>query len=186
MRELGSKGGRSRRAGAEQLPEAARESLRGHLRAKLDHNTVVEAIERALAGGSESARVAAVRFLADLKLYRQEDREQESGAEAVHYRERLAQLIAERASRAHQAGQTELAQGFEQAARELWVEAGATTTDAIEGDFDPERCRATLKGLADRGLIRPPLSARERDELAEKDAEIARLKTQLSEFTVVA
>jgi hypothetical protein len=32
----------------------------------------------------------------------------------------------------------------------------------------------------------PPLFAGEKDELAEKDAEIARLKTQLSEFTVVA
>jgi hypothetical protein len=191
MRELGSRGGKARHAGvAEQLPEAAREGLRSVLRDRLDHETVVAAIEQTLAGGNESARVAAVRFLADLELYRQEDLEQDRGGEAAGYRERLAQLIAERASRAHQAGQTELAQGFEQAARELWLEAGATTTNAIEGDFDAARCQAVLKGLAERGLIRPPISAREKDALAEKlaakDAEIARLKTQLSEFTVVA
>jgi hypothetical protein len=64
----------------------------------------------------------------------------------------------------------------------LWSEAGGNPA-AIEGDFDPERCRAVLEGLADRGLIRPPLSAAEKDELAEKDGEIARLKMQLSEFT---
>jgi hypothetical protein len=141
-------------------------------------------VQQTLAGGNESARVQCIRFFADLELYRQEDREQQR--DAPEYRERLAQLLAQHASRAHQAGKTELAQGFEQAAGELWVEAGATTTAAIEGDFDPERCQVVLKGLAERGLIRPPLSAGERDELAEKDAEIARLKVQLTEFAGVA
>jgi hypothetical protein len=54
------------------------------------------------------------------------------------------------------------------------------------GRLRRERCQAVLKGLAERGLIRPPLSAGERDELAEKDAEIARLKVQLTEFAGVA
>ena len=73
MRELGHRGGKARRQGAaEQLPASERESLRQHLRDKLDHATVVEAVERSLAGGNESARVAAVKFLADLELYRKD------------------------------------------------------------------------------------------------------------------
>jgi hypothetical protein len=71
MRELGHRGGKARRRGvAEQLPAAERESLREKLRDQLDHNLVKTAIERALAGGNESARVAAVKFLADLELYK--------------------------------------------------------------------------------------------------------------------
>jgi hypothetical protein len=164
MRELGRRSGEARRRGpAAKLPEPEREGLRSVLRERLDHETVIAAIERALAGGNESARVSAVKFLADLELYRQEDREQKR--DAPEYRERLARLLADHASRAHQAGKTELAQGFEQAARELWLEAGATTTAAIEGDFDPERCRATLKGLAERGLIRPRSSPARRTSL---------------------
>ena len=73
MRELGHRGGKARRQGAaEQLPAPERESLRQHLRDKLDHATVVEAVQRSLAGGNESARVAAVKFLADLELYRKD------------------------------------------------------------------------------------------------------------------
>jgi hypothetical protein len=67
MRELGHRGGKARRRGvAEQLPKQERESLRDSLRDGLDHELVKTAIERALAGGNESARVAAVKFLADL------------------------------------------------------------------------------------------------------------------------
>jgi hypothetical protein len=73
MKALGHRGGKSRRKGvAEQLPEAERQSLLQHLRDTLDHTTVVEAVERSLAGGNESARVAAVKFLADLELYRKD------------------------------------------------------------------------------------------------------------------
>jgi hypothetical protein len=50
----------SRRKGvAEELPERERRSLREFLRDGLDHETIKAAIERALAGGNESARVAA-------------------------------------------------------------------------------------------------------------------------------
>jgi hypothetical protein len=44
---------------AEELPERERRSLREFLRDGLDHETIKAAIERALAGGNESARVAA-------------------------------------------------------------------------------------------------------------------------------
>ena len=73
MRELGHRGGKARRKGvAEQLPAGERESLRQHLRANLDHLTVLGAVQRSLEGGNESARVAAVKFLADLELYRKD------------------------------------------------------------------------------------------------------------------
>jgi hypothetical protein len=52
MRELGHRGGRSRRKGvAEELPERERRSLREFLRDGLDHETIKAAIERSLAGG---------------------------------------------------------------------------------------------------------------------------------------
>jgi hypothetical protein len=73
MRELGHRGGRSRRKGvAEELPERERRSLREFLRDGLDHETIKAAIERSLAGGNESARVACIKFLSDLELYRKD------------------------------------------------------------------------------------------------------------------
>jgi hypothetical protein len=136
-------------------------------------------------GGNESARVQCIRFLADLELYREEDREQQVGAETARYVERLAQLLRDRGYRQHRAGKSELAEELTQAARQLWDES-ETVDGVVVADVSPSDARAVLEGLADLGLIRPPLRPRERDELAEKDAEIARLKTALSEFTAVA
>jgi hypothetical protein len=75
-RELGRKGGKARRGGlVAQLPDIERESLRDRLRTRLDPEKVQAAIEQSLGGGNESARVAAVRFLADLadlEIYRKD------------------------------------------------------------------------------------------------------------------
>jgi hypothetical protein len=69
MRAIGSKGGKGRRRGiGERLPETERESLREALRG-LDPETVKAAVEQALTGGNESARVGAVRLLADLEPF---------------------------------------------------------------------------------------------------------------------
>jgi hypothetical protein len=99
MRELGHRGGKARRQGvAEQLPAGERESLRQHLRANLDHSTVLGAVQRSLEGGNESARVAAVKFLADLELYRKDTDEcprcAARKAEGPAARERVNELIA--------------------------------------------------------------------------------------------
>jgi hypothetical protein len=67
MRELGRQ---SVRARAKQKAERIPESLRARLREQLDPAKVQAAIEQSLAGGNESARVQAVRFLADLELYK--------------------------------------------------------------------------------------------------------------------
>ena len=98
MRELGRRGGRGRRQGvAEQLPEGERLSLRQFLRDGLDHETIKAAIERSLAGGNESARVACVKFLSDLELYRQDGDECPRcaawKAEAPAAREQVWQMV---------------------------------------------------------------------------------------------
>jgi hypothetical protein len=69
MRAIGSKGGKGRRLGiGERLPEGQREGLVEALRT-LDHDLVKGAIERALAGNNEAARVSAVKLLADLQPF---------------------------------------------------------------------------------------------------------------------
>jgi hypothetical protein len=111
MRELGHRGGRSRRKGvAEELPERERRSLREFLRDGLDHETIKAAIERSLAGGNESARVACVKFLSDLELYRKDGDEcprcAAVKAEGPATRERINEWIARprRACRASRGG----------------------------------------------------------------------------------
>jgi hypothetical protein len=86
MRELGHRGGKARRKGvADQLPTSLREELR-----KLDPAVVRGAIEQALAGNNESARVSAVKLLADVDAFSREggcpvcaEREAEGPAEAL-------------------------------------------------------------------------------------------------------
>jgi hypothetical protein len=90
MRALGSKGGKGRRRGVgERLPASERESLREALRG-LDPEKVKAAVEQSLAGGNESARVSAVRLLADLEPFR-------DGCPACAEREREASAVAEQA-----------------------------------------------------------------------------------------
>src|SRR5512133_559058 len=73
MCELGHRGGRSRRKGVtEELPERERQSLREFLGDGLDHDVILGAVQQALAGGNESARVACVKFLSELELYRKD------------------------------------------------------------------------------------------------------------------
>jgi hypothetical protein len=84
---------------AEQLPETERQSLREFLREGLDHETIKAAIERSLAGGNESARVACVKFLSDLELYRKTSDEcprcaKFTEAESAEARAKVDELIA--------------------------------------------------------------------------------------------
>jgi hypothetical protein len=71
-RELGRKGGRVGRGNAaiRKLPAAMRRGLREKLRDELDHEAVKVAIQAILAGNSQAAQVQAIRFLADLELYK--------------------------------------------------------------------------------------------------------------------
>jgi hypothetical protein len=65
MRELGRLGGQSSgRVKPESVPQSLREELR-----TLDPKIVRGAVEQALTGGNEAARVSAVKLLADLDVY---------------------------------------------------------------------------------------------------------------------
>jgi DNA-binding transcriptional ArsR family regulator len=157
MRELGRKGGKGRRRGvAEQLPAAERASLRERLRDQLDHGVVQTAIERALAGGNESARVAAVKFLADLELYRkdadEEDRARAVAKAAADARQYLATALA-RLAVSHE--QREVRDLLEELAAKLEAEAVSIHPDLRVGDVSPEQAERTLEQLTEAGLLVP-------------------------------
>jgi hypothetical protein len=184
MRALGRKGGKGRRQGvAEQLPETERQSLREFLRDGLDRETIKAAIERSLAGGNESARVACVKFLSDLELYREDGEEcprcAAVKAEGPAAREKVNDMIArlvEHAVRAEVVGETENEQNSSQATRlvraavrkglvgheeglEAAVEAAfGRIIDSLAGGFTPgdvsaEQAARTLKDLAEMGMF---------------------------------
>jgi hypothetical protein len=184
MRALGRKGGKGRRQGvAEQLPETERLSLREFLRDGLDRETIKAAIERSLAGGNESARVACVKFLSDLELYREDGEEcprcAAVKAEGPAAREKVNDMIArlvEHAVRAEVVGETENEQNSSQATRlvraavrkglvgheerlEAAVEAAfGRIIDSLAGGFTPgdvsaEQAARTLKDLAEMGMF---------------------------------
>jgi hypothetical protein len=210
MRELGHRGGRSRRKGvAEQLPEAKRQSLRQHLRETLDHETIKAAIERALAGGNESARVAAVKFLADLELYRKDDSDgcprcaKLTAAASAESRERINEWIArlvEHAVRAEVVGEMENEQNSSQATRlvraavrkglfgheeelEAAVEAAfGRVIDSLSGGFVPGDVSAADAERTLRALEERGLLVRPSrvEELAEERAQ-ARLQALRAE-----
>jgi hypothetical protein len=99
-RELGRLSGKRRR---EPNPERVPASLRAELQ-KLDPAIVRGAIERALAGDNESARVSAVKLLADVDAFRQggecpvcAEREAEAEAHGEKSREMILRLILGRA-----------------------------------------------------------------------------------------
>jgi hypothetical protein len=106
-RELGRLSGKRRR---ESNPERVPASLRAELQ-KLDPAIVRGAIERALAGGNESARVSAVKLLADVDAFRNDRLCSRCGAtpesleaERVGARQRLIELLVDRADRRAEQG----------------------------------------------------------------------------------
>jgi len=96
MRELGRKSGEARRR---PHPERVPESLRDELR-NLDPAVVRAAIEKTLAGGNESARVSAVKLLADVDAFRKDTDEcprcaaRKAEAEGPAARDRVNEWIA--------------------------------------------------------------------------------------------
>jgi hypothetical protein len=103
MRELGR---RSAKARSKPNPDRVPASLREELR-KLDPAIVRGAIEQALAGNNESARVSAVKLLADVDAFGRKDNlcsrcgmtPEDYDAEAHGARERLIALVEGRAER---------------------------------------------------------------------------------------
>jgi hypothetical protein len=75
MVELGRRGGAVGKGNA-RIRKQTPASLRAMLRERLDPELVLAAVQQALAGSSEAARVSAVKLLADLETYSQGSREQ--------------------------------------------------------------------------------------------------------------
>jgi hypothetical protein len=75
MRELGRKGGRGR---SKPNPERVHESLRSYLKREVPPERVWRALEAAMLGNSESARVSASRVLMDALAAPQQDRDEQA------------------------------------------------------------------------------------------------------------
>lgn len=186
MRELGHRGGKARRKGAgEELPAAARLSLRETLRDQLDHETIKAAIERALAGGNESARVAAVKFLADLELYRGDDHEAEQTREklAEQARGELEKLIPRVEVRLSKAELPMLDRVIEALCIELALERKRAGEPRIAYDLETDRGRI-IDGLLALGLVTRDVElvdlGRARRELEREREEVAALRAELT------
>jgi hypothetical protein len=200
MRELGRRGGR-RSPGGKQLPAGERESLREALRDGLDHDLVVAAVKQSLVGGSESARVAAVKFLADLELYRKDEkdepthqaeiaaasrkldalieryvydavRESDAGvARDSEYHSPMTRLIAGAVARAREG------QGAELDARIEKIFADVANGLQLVGDASAEPAEQILGGLEEAGLL---VRRHKVEEMAEQRAQerLAALKAE--------
>lgn len=179
MRALGKASARARtRQKAERVPE----SLRARLREQLDPEKVQAAIEQSLAGGNESARVAAVKFLADLELYKEsgeQDRAKEMKQAATDARAYLEAALARQAAAFKAEGKGDLSEALRQAAASLWAdgENAVTSSGVVVRDVTAEQAEAALRSLVEVGLIAPPDMA---GELAGLRAEVGRLEQELA------
>jgi hypothetical protein len=179
-RELGKASAKAR---ARPNPERVHESLRDYLKREVPPERVWRALELAMEGQNESARVSASRVLMDA-LHEPEgrDRTKELETAAADARAYLERKLRDRALLAHKAGESELARAYEQAARDLWApgEKVVTSGGVIVGDVPAREAEATLRELVKVGLIRPPASADDPDLITELRAEVAQLEAQLA------
>jgi len=149
-RELGRLSGKRRR---EPNPKRVPESLRDELR-NLDPKVVRAAIEETLAGDNQSAKVSAVKLLADVDAFSRdggkEDRARERAKAGAEAREHLARELAKRA-RHHEHEQVRDA--LDELAAELERRAVDEHPDLIVGDVSSERAAAVLAQMEEQGLI---------------------------------
>jgi hypothetical protein len=141
MRELGRKGGRGR---SKPNPERVHESLRSYLKREVPPERVWQALEAAMLGNNESARVSASRVLMDA-LHEPEQDETEQ----------RIRLRASAEAKARLSALLEAGASIEDAWATLDAEAIDDHPDLILGDVSAERCAEILAGLAEVGLIAP-------------------------------
>ena len=162
MRELGRRSGRARR---KPNPERVHESLRTYLRREVPPERVWQALEAAMLGNSESARVAASRVLMDALHEPERDSEVDRAKAGAEAREALARELAKRA-RHHEHEQVRDA--LDELAAELERRAVDEHPDLVVGDVRSERAAAVLALMEERGLIVGPERV---EELAEEKAQ---------------
>lgn len=179
MRELDRRGGK---ASGGVKPEQVAASLREELR-KLDPSIVRGAIEQALAGGNESARVSAVKLLADIDAFSKDgDEEDRARAMAKAGAEARAHLARELAQRARVHEQDQVRDLIEELAAWLEAEAVDEHPDLVVGDVGSERAAAVLAQMEEQGLI---VGRDKVEELAEQKAQ-ARLQALMAEHGIPA
>jgi hypothetical protein len=160
MRELGRRGGKSRR---EPHPERVPQSLREELRS-LDPAVVRGAIEQALSGSNESTRVAAVKLLADVDAFSREGAAERDFREAIkaeqeQHREEATRMLRKLVVDAV----VSIVLGENLSTRPAWVSTLAENLDvAVKARIEEMRA--------------------EREAL---DAELASVKLQRQEFSAV-
>jgi hypothetical protein len=170
MRALGRKSGEARR---KPNPERVHESLRTYLKREVPPERVWHALEAAMLGNNESARVSASRVLMDALAEERPDEDRKADRQRANAQAltRLAELLATHPDL--QPG--ELAQKVED-------EAVREHPDLVVGDLNPEQAGRVLEGLAARGLIVPGHRV---DELVEERAQ-ARLQALKAEHGITA
>jgi signal recognition particle GTPase len=174
MRELGRKGGRGR-----SRPNAARvhESLRTYLKREVPPERIWQALEAAMLGNNDSARVSASRVLMDAlhepEYDKDEHQRERAGAEA---RERLAQLLETRAGASERAMRSELLT----IAEEMRTAAVAMHPDLIVGDVSPEAAEKIFQDLEAMGMI----AGRERIEQRAEERAQERVAALRAEFGI--
>jgi hypothetical protein len=161
-RELGRKSGESRR---KPNPERVHESLRTYLKREVPPERVWQALEAAMLGNNESARVSASRVLMDALAEPEQDSDEQrkadfarAGAEARQY---LAEQLDRRARVLKAADVQQVRDVLEEVADEMRAAAVDQHPDLIGGyrigshvgDVSAEECERIFEGLEEAGLI---------------------------------
>jgi hypothetical protein len=145
-RELGRKSGESRR---KPNPERVHESLRSYLKREVPPERVWQALEAAMLGNNESARVSASRVLMDA-LHEEHDKDEHQRARAgAEARARLSQLLETRARASERAMRKELMT----IAEEMRTAAVAMHPELLVGDVTPEQVAKVFEDLEEVGLV---------------------------------
>jgi hypothetical protein len=168
-RELGRKSAQARKR---PNPERVHESLRTYLRREVPPERVWQALEAAMLGNNESARVSASRVLMDALTEPEQDKTEQrkadfarAGAEARAY---LAAEIDRRACVLKAADVEQVRHVREEVAEKLDAEAVDLHPHLIVGDVSPEAAERIFAGLEEVGLLVRPGRV---EELAEQKAQ---------------
>jgi hypothetical protein len=153
-REAGRKSGAARR---KPNPERVNESLRTYLKREVPPERVWQALEAAMLGNNESARVSASRVLMDALHEPEQDKTEQRQADRQ-------QAVAE--AKARLSALLDAGVSIEDAADTLDAEAVDDHPDLLLGDVSPERAAEILAGLVETGVLDWKV-----EELAQRRAE---------------
>ena len=166
MKELGRRGGK-RAHGVK--PERIHESLRSYLKREVPPERVWQALEAAMLGNNESARVSASRVLMDAlhEPEQQENRARERAIAAAETRQHLANELARRAAHIEERRMRDLIGELSVWLQDEAVDLHPDVSGPVVGQTTPEAAEAIFRGLEEVGLL---VRASKVDEMVEKRA----------------